>query len=191
LTQPNPVGQDHRLAQPLLTELERSLQDIRESPREDGAIALIVCRPEEDGREVLVQGELSTSSGLIGDNWDTSGGAEPPDVTVQLTLMNSRAAEAVAGARERWPLAGDQLYVDFDLSGTHLPPGTRLKVGNAVIEVTDEPHRGCGKFAARFGVDAMKFVNSPVGRELNLRGINTRVVVGGSVKVGDGITKLV
>ena len=83
------------------------------------------------------------------------------------------------------------MYVDFDLSGTHLPPGTRLKVGNAVIEVTDEPHRGCGKFAARFGVDAMKFVNSPVGRELNLRGINTRVVVGGSVKVGDGITKLV
>ena len=90
--------------------------------------------------------------------------------------MNARAAALVAGDRERWPLAGDQLYVDLDLSGENLPPGTRLAIGSAVVEVTDEPHTGCKKFSARFGLDALEFVNSPEGRALNLRGINTRVV---------------
>jgi MOSC domain-containing protein YiiM len=108
----------------------------------------------------------------------------------QVTVMSARAAAAVAGERERWPLAGDQLYVDLDLSGANLPPGTRLQVGSAVLEVTAIPHTGCGKFVRRFGVDAMKFVNSPVGRELNLRGINTKVVVPGTVSAGDEIRRL-
>jgi MOSC domain-containing protein YiiM len=103
--------------------------------------------------------------------------------------MNARVAALVAGDRERWARAGDQLYVDLDLSGDNLPPGTRLELGSAVIEVTDQPHRGCGKFARRFGVDALKFVNSDAGEELNLRGINTRIVTGGTVRVGDEIRK--
>jgi MOSC domain-containing protein YiiM len=104
-------------------------------------------------------------------------------------VMNARSAALVAGARERWSLAGDQLYVDFGLGYGDLPPGTRLAVGSAVIEITAEPHRGCGKFAARFGVDALKFVNSAVGRELNLRGVNARIVEGGVVRAGDSIRR--
>jgi MOSC domain-containing protein YiiM len=103
--------------------------------------------------------------------------------------MNARMATLVARTRDRWALAGDQLYVDLDLSGTNLPPGTRLDVGSAVIEVTSQPHRGCGKFATRFGVDALRFVNSDIGRELNLRGVNARIVTGGTLRTGDAIGK--
>jgi MOSC domain-containing protein YiiM len=106
-----------------------------------------------------------------------------------VTLMNSRAAAIIAQTRERWPLAGDQLYVDLDLSEDHLPPGTRLEIGSAVVEVTAEDHLGCGKFTRRFGVDAMKFVNSDVGRELNLRGINVKIVTAGTVRTGDAIRR--
>ena len=88
-----------------------------------------------------------------------SDGSANPDA--QLTLMNARVVALVAGERERWPLAGDQLYVDLDLSADNLPPGTRLAVGSAVIEVTPEPHTGCAKFSARFGSEALRFVNSP------------------------------
>ena len=95
--------------------------------------------------------------------------------------MNARSTALVAGDRERWPLAGDQLYVDLDLSGEHLPPGTRLAIGTAVLEVTADPHTGCKKFSARFGLEALMFVNSPEGRALNLRGINTRIVQAGTV----------
>jgi MOSC domain-containing protein YiiM len=52
------------------------------------------------------------------------------------------------------------------------------------------PHTGCGKFARRFGVEALKFVNSGVGRELNLRGRNARIVTGGTVRTGDTVRKL-
>jgi MOSC domain-containing protein YiiM len=96
----------------------------------------------------------------------------------------------VAGEKARWPLAGDQLYVDLDLSAANLPPGTRLAIGSAVLEVTAQPHTGCGKFVERFGLESMKFVNSPVGRELQLRGINARVVESGTVRVGDVVRKL-
>ena len=109
---------------------------------------------------------------------------------MQLNVMSSRAVALVAGARDRWPLAGDQLYVDLDLSAANLPPGTRLAIGGAVIEVTDQPHTGCGKFVERFGLESMKFVNSPVGRELQLRGINARVVQAGTIRRGDAVVKL-
>ena len=105
-------------------------------------------------------------------------------------MKNARAAALIAGDRERWPLAGDQLIVDLDLSSENLPAGTRLAVGTAVIEVTDEPHTGCKKYSSRFGLDALMFANSPEGRELNLRGINTRVVQSGTVRVGDAVHKL-
>ena len=104
--------------------------------------------------------------------------------------MNARAAAAIAGERERWPLAGDQLYVDLDLSLANLPPGSRVQIGSAVIEFSEAPHTGCAKFSARFGVDALRFVNSPTGRELRLRGANCRVVVAGTVRPGDAIRKL-
>jgi hypothetical protein len=140
---------------------------------------------------VVEEAVLDLTDGLVGDCWRTRGSSSTPDGSAnpdaQLTLMNARSAALVAGERDRWPLAGDQLYVDLDLSGDALPPGSRLHIGDAVVEVTALPHTGCGKFVRRFGVDAMKFVNSPAGRELNLRGINARVVTSGTIRVGDEI----
>jgi hypothetical protein len=168
------------------------VEEVRASPADGGRIELITRRPEVDAREVLSEAMLDPDVGLVGDNWATkpSLATGAPNPLAQLTLMNSRSAALVAGERERWPLAGDQLYVDLDLSYRNLPPGARLRLGEAVIEVTEEPHRGCGKFAARFGVDALKLVNSAVGRELNLRGINARVIAGGVVRRGDPIVKV-
>ena len=174
-----------------LTALEDGLAEIRRAPAEVGTVVLIVRRPAEDEREVLAEAELDPVQGLVGDGWlargsgATEDGSAHPDM--QLTVMNARVTALVAQAPDRWPLAGDQLYVDLDLSVANLPPGTRLNVGSAVIEVTAEPHRGCGKFSRRFGLDALRFVNSGVGRELNLRGINARIVAGGTVRTGDAV----
>lgn len=169
-------------------ELEIALPRLRNTPADEGRLEMIVRRPAVDGREQLTVGRLSEEEGLEGDNW-ASGRANPD---CQLTLMNSRAADLVAaGDRTRWELAGDQLYVDFDLSDEKLPAGTRVQIGaEAVVEVTAEPHTGCEKFISRFGLDAMKFVNGPAGRPLNLRGINTRVVKGGEICVGDRLQKI-
>ncbi len=175
-------------------ELTAGLDEILRSPDTDGTVELIVRRPAEDEREVLDSGLLDLDEGLTGDTWCRRGSSRTPDGSAnrdaQLTLMNARAAGLIAGNRERWPLAGDQLYVDLDLSIENLPAGTRLAVGEAVVEVTAEPHTGCAKFRARFGAEALKFVNKPPGRELRLRGVNTRVVTSGSVRVGDSVTKL-
>jgi MOSC domain-containing protein YiiM len=168
-----------------LQELECGLDEIRLSPRE-GTVELIVRRPSEGERDVLDQAQLDPVQGVVGDRWYAGGQGERER---QLTLMNARAAALIAQEREHWPLAGDQLYVDFDLSEDHLPPGTRLEIGSAVVEVTAEDHLGCGKFTRRFGVDAMKFVNSTVGRELNLRGINAKIVTAGIVRTGDLIRR--
>jgi hypothetical protein len=166
-----------------LAELNTGLDEIRRSPADRGRVRLVVARLGEGEREVLEAGVLDPGEGLISDRWEAHDGR--PDL--QLKLMNARVADLVAGSRERWPLAGDQLFVDLHLC---VPPGTRLAVGTAVVEITDQPHRGCGKFSARFGVDALKFVNSPAGRELNLRGVNARVVARGEVRPGDAIAKL-
>lgn len=175
-------------------ELTAGLDEILRSPAAEGTIELIVRRPAEDEREVLEEGLLDIDDGLVGDMWRARGSSRRPDGSAnpdaQLTLMNARAAELVAGSRERWPLAGDQLFVDLDLSVENLPAGTRLGVGRAVVEVTAEPHTGCAKFSARFGTEAIKFVNKSPGRELRLRGVNTRVVTPGAVRAGDAITKL-
>jgi hypothetical protein len=174
-----------------LNELEAGLAEIRRSPRDAGRLALIVIRPRTLEREILQQGELDVQRGLVGDNWQARGSTMTDDGVahpeMQLNLMNARAIDLIATDKSRWQLAGDQLFVDLDLSGENLPPGTRLEIGTAVIEVTAVPHTGCKKFVARFGLEAMKFVNSPVGRELNLRGINAKVVKGGVVAVGDRI----
>lgn len=175
-------------------DLTAALDEIQRSPASGGRVELIVRRPAENEREVLDECELDLEEGLVGDMWRRRGssrmadGSANPDA--QLTLMNSRAAAAITGAPERWQLAGDQFFVDFDLSIENIPPGTRLALGDAVIEVTPEPHTGCGKFSARFGTDALKFVNKSPGRELRLRGVNTRVVAPGAVRTGDPITKL-
>jgi MOSC domain-containing protein YiiM len=172
-----------------LPTLEAGLDEVRLSPADAGRVELIVRRPAEDEREVLVEGQLSTEVGLVGDKWSIARGGKPPNPDAQLTLMNARAAALVAGGPDHGGLAGDQLYVDLDLSQENLPPGTRLAIGSAVVEVSAEPHTGCGKFARRFGVDALKFVNTKHGRELRLRGMNTKVIVGGVVRPGDVITK--
>jgi MOSC domain-containing protein YiiM len=172
-----------------LPSLQAGLPNVRLSPVDAGRVELVVRRPEEDQREVLTEGELSTDTGLVGDKWSVIQDGKAPNPEAQLTLMNARVAALLAGSANHGGLAGDQLYVDLDLSAENLPPGTRLSVGSAMIEVTAEPHTGCGKFARRFGVDALKFVNTADGRRLNLRGINTKVIVGGIVRPGDTITK--
>jgi MOSC domain-containing protein YiiM len=177
-----------------LTHLEESLDHIRRAPQDGGTIELIVARPGVDEREVLAECWLEAGGGLKGDTWRSRGSNRTPDGSAnpdaQLTLMSARAAAAIAGERERWALAGDQLYVDLDLSLANLPPGSRVQIGSAVIEFSEAPHTGCAKFSARYGNEAQVFVNSPTGRELRLRGANCRVVVAGMVRQGDVIRKL-
>jgi len=174
--------------------LDAGVTEVRSAPKDDGRVELIVARPDVEARTVLDEARLDEQEGLVGDNWLPRGNQRRADSSAdpeaQLTLMNARAAALIAGDRERWPLAGDQLYVDFDLGVENIPPGTRLAVGDAVVEVSAKPHTGCAKFQARFGKDALKVVNSPVGRELNLRGINTKVVAGGVVRTGDAVRKV-
>lgn len=183
---------DAVVSHPTREELERGLETIREAPVADGVLELIVRRPTVGAREILQEGELSVEDGLVGDTWKTRRSRAPdglPDPAMQLNIMSARAAALIARDKERWALAGDQLFVDFDLSAANVPPGTWLAIGSAVVEVSEEPHTGCGKFTSRFGVDAQKFVNSPVGRQLGLRGINARVVQPGRIRVGDPVTK--
>ena len=177
-----------------MAELEAGLQKIREAPKDEGVLQMIVRRPRIEEREVLQEGELDSIEGLVGDSWmnrgssRTADGSANPDM--QLNIMNARVTALVAQDKDRWQLAGDQLYIDMDLSAENLPPGTQLAIGSAVIEVTPPPHTGCKKFVSRFGLDAMKFVNSSVGRELHLRGINARVVQPGVIRVGQVAKKL-
>ena len=176
-------------------ELEAGLDDVRLAPKDGGELQMIVRRPTVEARELIQTGNLDTIDGLVGDNWRDRGSSSMPDGSAnpdaQITLMNARAAQLVAQDVERWPLAGDQLYVDFDLSEENIPPGTRLAIGDAVVEVSALPHNGCKKFVARFGLDAMKFVNSPVGKQLHLRGINAKVVQSGAIRVGDSVKKVI
>jgi hypothetical protein len=175
------------------SELEAGVDEIRQAPKDHGVLKLIVRRPAVDEREVLNEGQLDLRLGLVGDTWKDRPSVRTSDATphpeMQLNIMNSRAIALVAQDRDRWPLAGDQLFIDLDLSAENLPPGTRLAVGSAVIEVTAIPHTGCKKFLARFGADALKFVNSPLGQELHLRGINAKVVHPGMIQVGDVVSK--
>jgi hypothetical protein len=177
-----------------LDELEAGLDHVRDSPADGGRVELIVRRPDVDQREVVDHADLDVDLGLVGDSWrdrlsDEHVGTRAA-IERQLTIMNSRFAALVAGDEGRWPLAGDQLYVDLDLSEDNVPAGTRLGIGGAVIEVSAPPHTGCQKFSSRFGVDALRFANSAVGRHLHLRGINAMVVVPGTIRRGDAVAKL-
>lgn len=177
-----------------LTQLDEAYAAEGVSPRDEGTLSLIVRRPAVGVRAVLDEGVLTEAEGLRGDGWAARHQpteAEPtPNPDTQITLMSLRAIRAITPDESRWPLAGDQLFVDLDLSLDNLPAGTRLRCGDAVLEVSSVPHRGCGKFVARFGADAMKWVNSADGRARNLRGIYARVVSPGVVRPGDAIAKL-
>ena len=177
-----------------MAELEAGLGIIRQSPQDNGLLKLIVRRPKVDEREIVNEAELDLEVGLVGDTWKARGSKATPDgsanINAQITLMNMRAIALLAQDESRWALAGDQLFVDFDLSEANIPAGTRIAIGSAILEISATPHTGCAKFSERFGKDALKFVNSPDGKQLHLRGVNARVVQAGEIKVGDLVRKV-
>jgi hypothetical protein len=172
-------------------QLEAGIEAVQAAPSTEGTLELIVRRPEVDGREVLDTGELTVEEGLVGDSWLMRHGEDPdPDPDTQLNIMNARFTALIAGTADRWQLAGDQLYLDLDIGEENLPVGTRVAIGDAVIEVTAVPHTGCQKFSERFGLEARRFVNSEAGKALRLRGLNARVVTSGTIRRGDPVRKL-
>jgi MOSC domain-containing protein YiiM len=172
-------------------ELDALLEGILDAPKDAGPVEMIVRRPAVNQREVVEMAQLHPELGLVGDNWVERVGPDgQPHFGAQLTLMSARVAEAVAITRERWPLAGDQVYVDLDISVANLPAGTRLGMGEAVIEISEVPHTGCTKFSGRFGSDALRFANVGVGRDNRFRGVNTFIVQGGTFSVGDKVHKV-
>lgn len=167
------------------------LDDIRGAPADDGKLELIVRRPAQDEREIVHEARLDLDRGLVGDRWAAQDARSTPVyLAAQLTLVGTRVMAAIEPDRARWPLAGDQLYVDLDLSIDNLPAGSRLAIGSAIIEVSETPHTGCAKFSARFGGAAQRWVNSPIGRTHRMRGLNARIVEAGTVRVGDSIRKV-
>lgn len=171
--------------------VDLGLDDVRRSPRDSGTVDLLVIRPDVDERVVVPQVEVDVEHGLAGDTWESRGSRNTPDGSAdpgdQVTVMNSRFARLIAATEDRVPLAGDQVYADLDLSWGNLPTGTRLEFGEVVLEVTDVPHTGCSKFRERFGMPALRATNTPDGKDLRLRGINTTVVSGGMLRVGETI----
>jgi hypothetical protein len=176
-----------------MEELEAGLGNVARCPKDHGELKLIVCRPRNGEREVLQEGQLDLTVGLVGDNWKTRGSSKTSDGSAhpekQITITNARMIALVAGEQQRWQLSGDQLFIDLDLSASNLPPGTQLIIGSAILEITASPHNGCKKFAARFGEDAVRFMSLPGRKEMHLRGVNARVVQPGMIRVGDRVRK--
>jgi hypothetical protein len=173
--------------------LDQHLDFVRSSPRDAAPLELIVRRPGTGEREILEEAILDEATGLAGDTWLARGSRSMPDRSAnpaaQLTLMSTRVLASIEPDRARWPLAGDQLYLDLDLSEANLPAGARLTIGSVVLEVTDLPHTGCAQFSARFGADALRWISTPTGRAHRMRGMYVRVVTGGTVRVGDLVRK--
>lgn len=166
------------------------LELVLAAPGDHGRLELIVCRPAVDERTVLETADLDAEHGLVGDRWGRQDHHSTPSyLAAQITVISTRLLAAIEADRDRWPLAGDQLYVDLDLSEANLPTGSRLAIGGAVLEVSETAHTGCAKFSARFGSDALRWINSPTGRAHRLRGLNARIVQGGTVRVGDSVRK--
>ncbi len=176
------------------TGIEKRMDWVLAAPADVGRVEMLVVRPAVNQRESLDQVMFSAQQGVFGDNWLAScwkklpGGESDPQV--QVAIMNARMIEVLTRDKTRWPLAGDQLFVDFDLSVNNLAVGDRLQVGAAVLEITAEPHRGCGKFKRRFGMAALAMVNSAQGDARRLRGVYARIVSAGEVRVGDGVRKI-
>lgn len=177
-----------------LEQLNIQLKHIQESPKDLGSVLLIVRRPTTEERELISQGRLVPASGLEGDNWRERGSTSMPDGSAnpeaEITLMNTRVIQALTQDETRWALAGDQFFVDFDLSEGNIPAGTRLVIGSAIVEVSPLPHNGCKKFSARFGMDALKFISMAENKPLRMRGINAKIIQAGDVKQGDLIRKV-
>jgi len=173
-------------------ELEAGMEHVAQSPQDHGSVQMIVARPDSNERQVLEQGEFTLDEGLVGDNWLVRGSRHTEDGSAlpgaQVTLMNGRYLDLLAGSRERWPLAGDQLIVDLDLSKSNLDVGQQLQIGTALFEVTEVPHTGCVKFKERYGLEAMRFTGADLSQRL--RGMYVRVVQPGTVQVGDTIQKV-
>jgi len=176
-------------------QLNLGLDHIQNSPNDDGVLEMIVIRPGENERVVLDKSLVSSKLGVHGDNWAIKCWKTLPDGSphpeVQIAITNSRSIGLLAQDKARWSLAGDNLYVDFNLSDENLRAGQRLAIGTAILEITTHAHNGCKKFNARFGADAVKFVNSPIGKKLHLRGIYAKVVQDGVIQVGDRIRKVI
>jgi hypothetical protein len=176
-----------------LEELQSHLDSIKQSPQDDGILKAIVIRPVSNERVGMESSVVTPDGGVHGDRWAKQAWLNLPEEELepkaQITVMNSRAAEVIARNRARWPLAGDNLYVDLDLSEDNLQAGQQLSIGSAVFEITPQPHNGCGKFEQRFGAEALKWVNSEEGKHHHLRGIYIKVVKAGVINVDDTITK--
>jgi len=177
-----------------ITQLEAKFAELDPSPSDTGTVEMIVARPAVDERNIVETVELDTVEGLVGDNWKARGSRHTDDgsamIEAQITLMNSRVIDLLAGEKTRWSLAGDQFFVDYDLSDENLPAGQRIQLGTAVLEISELPHTGCAKFTERFGSGAIRFVNSPAGRAARHRGLNARVITNGTVNTGDTISKI-
>jgi MOSC domain-containing protein YiiM len=175
-------------------ELQAGLPHVLDSPKDDGVLEAIVVRPEHGKRQDVQSCDISLEGGVHGDHWakgcwmSTEDGKPHPDV--QICIMNARCIALVAHERERWPLAGDNLLIDLDLRPDNLPPGQRLAIGSAIIEITSVSHNGCENFVERYGRAAVVFVNAPKGKALRLRGIYARVVQDGRISVGDRVVKV-
>jgi MOSC domain-containing protein YiiM len=167
------------------------LAQLEASPKDRGRLEGLVVRPTRETRQVVDEAVVDVDRGVVGDNWLDRGSSSTPDGSArldsQVTLISTRLLAAIEPDESRWPLAGDQLYVDLDLSLDNLPIGARVTIGDVVLEVSPAPHTGCAKFSARFGSDALKWTNTTRGRELRMRGMNATVVRGGRIRVGDEI----
>jgi hypothetical protein len=177
-----------------MADIQTGLAEVGASPLDKGTLEMIVSRPNSGERVVLERAELDVAEGMVGDNWRARGSKATEDGSAnpeaQIALMNSRIIQLIAQDRSRWPLAGDQLFVDLDLSTENLQPGQQLAIGSAVLEITELLHSGCAKFTERYGHDAIRFVNSPEGRAQRRRGVYARVVQPGTIRSGDTISKI-
>ena len=158
-------------------------------PRERGSVRLLCVRRAPSEHETPESVEVTVSEGLVGDRWSRAT-AHDPDPDSQVTLMMAGVAELVAAAEQPLHEAGDNILVDYDISVDNLPVGSRLRIGEAVLEVSATPHTGCSKFSGRFGQDALRWVNWRYWRERRLRGVNCRVVSGGTVRLGDAVERI-
>jgi hypothetical protein len=176
------------------SELELGIDQIKDSPKDNGVLEMIVRRPETETREIINAGEINVENGLAGDNWKARGNDHTPDGSAdpeaQITLMNSRVIQLLSGDKKDWQWAGDQLFVDMDLSIDNLPPHSRIQIGSVILEISAKPHTGCKKFSGRFGIEALEFISTPLGKALRMRGVNAKVIQAGEIKVGDVVKKI-
>src|SRR5688572_8480293 len=175
-------------------EVEEGVQNIKQAPKDSGSLQMIVRRPAVDGREMVTKAKLDTSLGLEGDNWKDRGSSHTSDNSAdpeaQITLMNSRVIDLLTNEKELWQLAGDQLFVEIDLSVDNLPPLSKIQIGSAILEISAKPHTGCKKFSGRFGIEALEFISTPLGKSLRMRGVNAKVIQSGEIQVGNTVKKL-